>query len=192
MSGYRSIATNIWVILLIVLLSSLPRTDGQQDSVAESAKSPVQTLFEDSERTAQQIEVLGPKLIEVLDDPEAPIADRLQAATLLGKFKYRPGIPVLIKHVGLFDKFKITRDEGPDYDCMLSLVEYGETAVPAVIDAFLAINSDDQTQEHLLRQVIGVGKLAKVAVPYCKGLAPDIPNLDYERRLAQLMKYLQR
>jgi hypothetical protein len=58
MSAYHPVATTIWVILLIVVLSSLPRTDGQQNLAAEIATSPVQTLFEDSERTAQQIEVL--------------------------------------------------------------------------------------------------------------------------------------
>jgi len=179
------------LVLFVVFLSSLKQTDAQQNSAEEVEKTPVQTLFQDSERTAQQIAVLGPKLIEVLDDPKASITDRLQAATLLGQLKYRPGIPVLIKHVALFDQFKITSD-GPDYDCRLSLVEYREAAVPAVIDAFLTISSDDQTGRHLLRQVIGIGKLAKVAVPYCRGLAPDKPNPDFESKLAQLEKYLQR
>jgi hypothetical protein len=190
MFSFRSAVVTIGLILVALFSFSLPHTGAQQNSPETVQKSPDQTLFEDSHRIAQQIEVVGPKLIAILDDDSAPIADRLRAATLLGKLKYRPGIPVLIKHIELFDKFKITSD-GPDYDCMLSLVEYGEAAMPAVIEAFLAINSDDQTREHLLRQVIGVGRLAKVAVPYCKGLAPDEPNLDYERRLAQLMKYLQ-
>ena len=190
MFNVRPLLTTIALILVVMLFVSLPLTGAQQKSSGKTDNKANKILFDDSERTAQQIDVLGPKLIDVPDDPKASITDRLQAATLLGQLKYRPGIAVLIKHIGLFDMFKITSD-GPDYDCMLSLVEYREAAVPAVIDAFLAISSDDQTGELLLWQVIGFGKLAKLAVPYCKGLAPDKPNLDYDRRLAQLMKYLK-
>ena len=190
MSIYRCILTTVCLVLFIVFLSSLPQTGAQQDSDAQADKTSVATLFEDSRRIAQQIDIVGPKLIEVLDDQTASITDRLQAATLLGHLNYRPGIPVLIKHVGLFDKFKITRDEGPDYDCMLSLVKYGEAAVPAVVDAFLATSPDDQTQEYLLKSIVSTGKLGKIALPYCKGRAPEKPNPAFDRKLTDLKKYI--
>ena len=189
MFNVRPLLTTIALILVVMLFVSLPLTGAQQKSSGKPDNKANKILFDDSERTAQQIAVLGPKLIDVLDDPKASITDRLRAATLLGQLKYRPGIAVLIKHVGLFDQFKITSD-GPDYDCILALVAYGEAAVPAVVDAFVATSRDDQSRESQLLLVISVGKLWKVALPYCKGLAPEKPGPDFEKKLMHLKSYV--
>jgi len=189
MLNHRLLAMTSSLTIVVAVLVSLPRTAAQQKSAGKPDNKANKTLFDDCERTAQQIADLGPKLIEVLDNPNASITDRLKAATLLGRLKYPPGIPVLIKYAGLFDKFKITSD-GPDYNCIDALAEYGDAAVPAVVDAFLATSPDDQIPEHWLLSVVNDGKLGKVALPYCKGLAPDKPNPDFDKKLVLLKNYL--
>lgn len=186
MFNFRRLATTSGLILVVLILFSLPRTEAQP----KLASKPKIAEFEDAERILQQIAALGPKLVKVVEDPKASVADRFQAAKLLGKLKYQPGIAVLIKHIGLFDRQGYGSD-GPEFECIGALVEYGDAAVPAVIDAFLDVSEDDQTQESLLLSVVAVGKLGKVALPYCKGHAPVEPTPAFERKVRRLLSYLK-
>ena len=184
----RSLVTTIGLVLVVLIL--LPRTEAQQKLESKVESKPNIAAFDDAERTVQQIAVLGPKLVKVVEDPKASFSDRFQAAQLLGKLKYQPGIGVLIRHIGLFDRFALTSD-GPEFKCIAALTEYGDAAVPAVIDAYLVVSEDDQTQEHLLLSIVSTGKRGAVALPYCKGLAPVKPEPAFDKKLRLLMNYLK-
>ena len=187
MFKYRPSITAVGLILVVLIL--LSRTEAQQKSESRVKSKSNAAAFDDAERIVQQIEVLGPKLINVLEDPKMSVSDRFQAAQLLGKLKYPPGIKVLIKHIGLYDPFGYGSD-GPEFKCITALAEYGDAAVPAVIEAYLRVSEDDQTQEHVLLSVIGTGKRGAVALPYCKGMAPEKPGPAFERKLKKLINYV--
>lgn len=174
-------------LLLLVFLSTMAL---HQDPLDRHDESSIKSLFEESKRTVESIEVLGPRLTEVLDNPSARVSDRLNAARLCGRLKYLPAIPVLIKHIGLFDPLAITGD-GPDYECISSLVEYKEAAVPAVVDAFLSVSPDDQDREYFLLSVISAGKPGTVALRYFQGLADENAGPVFDRKLVRLKTYLE-
>ena len=143
----------------------------------------------EAERLVKEIEQLGPKLNALLADQKQPIQQRFRAGNLMAKLRYEPGIPTLIRHLELIDPEEVVSD--PTFHCVEALTLYGDVAVPAVVDAYLKTDEDDQSHEGHLLLVIRNGKPGKLAIAYIKGLAPAKLDPAFERKLKLLISYLK-
>ncbi len=117
---------------------------------------------------------IGKYWMRKLDDESVHGAQRnvnqSEAANFLGILKYPPAIPILIKHVELVS-IGIGYTEGdPDANHVVkrALGEYGNAAVPAVIEAYL--DTADSNRRAFLQGAIESGRTHKFASTYLDGL----------------------
>jgi hypothetical protein len=152
----------------------------QTDSAANSQESRTSQRFQrDREAVMKEADDLvstrnriGANLTSILRDSEQPVAERHEAARLLGKLQYMPAVAVLVQHVELVDPTYVSSEVRPDLACpvMMALATYGNAAVPQVVDAFLA--ERNQQRQFLLFLAIRFGKTTDVAIRYLRGTEP--------------------
>lgn len=94
---------------------------------------------------------------------------RVFATKVLGQMKYRPAIPVLIKHIRFRDiTVTAISDSGEGFVAQEALGQYGNAVVPEIMDAYL----DDSDRNLLLHFLAAIheGCTEKAAKTYLLGL----------------------
>ena len=137
------------------------------------------------------MESVGPKLIALLDDVKRPASQRLEASLWLGKLRYMHAIPTLIKHITLIDPNAIVSGDPPD-SVQDALIDFGDAAVPSIVDAIMADNEEGQHRLFCLSTAIA-HKSQPAAWTYAKGLEATNPNPDkmFKSRMAYLMQFIK-
>jgi len=142
----------------------------------------------------KQVDDIGRKLERVLVDEKQPQNDRAQAAQLLGKLRYTPAIPSLLR----FRNWALLEDPDPDtdevkYPCMDGLVQFGEAATPQMVSAWLEESNGSASIKFVL--AFARAKTVKSALAIARSIASNEPNtqtkLSHERRITQLARYLE-
>ena len=132
--------------------------------------------FVDAEGVVKARDAVGPQLVAILADEKRPDEDRVEAAIWLGKMQYTPAIPMLIKYIKLEKPALVVRD-GPEFPCQDALIDFGDAAVPSLVDAFMAVNEHGQDRLICLWMAIA-HKSRPAAWTYAKGLEATNPNPD--------------
>lgn len=139
---------------------------------------------------AKYYDKVGKLLTATLADEEIPIRERVRAAKRLGIMKYPPAISMLIRHNQLLDPdvHAISDDWTVGLPCLCALIEYGDAAVPQVIDAYL--EEENRPDRSRLYSVISTQSTRRAALIYANGLASDAKDKDRSNRLEWLIKRL--
>jgi hypothetical protein len=137
----------------------------------------------------EQRDALGAELLAVLNDERALDDRRAQAAELLGKLRYEPAIPTLIRYIDVMPS--VTLSGGPP--AAMALRELGDAAIPRVIEAYLQETNDGSRRanrrEYAFRIATGGGRNVQTAKLYVKGLAAETTNPDVKRRIEEFLKF---
>ena len=139
--------------------------------------------FAEANAALKSLEDVGPKLIQILADENRPNSVRVQAAIWLGKLRYTPAIPTLIRYITMEMPNQVTSD-GPEYPCSDALELFGDAAVPALVDAYL--KADNDRLELCLFTAIS-RKSQPAARTYAKGLAVQNPDPMFQVRVKRLL-----
>jgi len=83
----------------------------------------------------KQVDEVGLKLERIVADPKQSESNRATAAELLGRLRYTPAIPTLIR----FRKWVLPGHDTDTfiYPCMDALVLFGDAATPLIVRAWL-------------------------------------------------------
>ena len=122
--------------------------------------------------------------MNVLDDENALNRRRVQASKILGHLKYLPAIPVLIKHIQLFESGKVYTENDEGYIVQHTLGQYGPAAVPSIIDSYLS--ETDSGRRSALSGAIHIGKTQRTAMTYAQGLHALHDNRVSDDKLQEL------
>ena len=182
-----SCAANACAVMLLV--SGILLAQGK-------AKAPPPPEFAEAEAALKAVEAIGPKLVALLDDEKRPVAQRIEAATWLGRLRYAPAIPTLIQHIQLYDP-EMPIDAGSDFPCQDALIDFGDAAVPSLVDAYMAVNErgeervDVSRLNHLWMAI--AQKSRPAAWTYAKGLEATNPHPDqkFKLRMEYLLDYIK-
>jgi len=149
-------------------------------STAEATTSAESDTFDENDEldsVLKQYENLGKKYNAILADENQATDVRGHAADFLGKMKFIPAIPTLIRHLTLADSTRfVTGDDLESLVCFHALLKYGDLIIPSVINAYLAepdpienISRKEDERRQLLLIVIRAGD-QKNAEIYFRGL----------------------
>ena len=166
------------------------RLTGEAQEAASQASTPTEeAILANTESLIKNYEDVGKYWMEILDDDSNSNSKRVYATKALGTMRYPPAIPVLIKHIRLFDKsIHILSDNELDaFASQLALAQFGKAAVPAIINAYL--DDPDDHKRVALKNTIYSGKTQQVAMTYILGL-----QAQHDKRLTdeQVRYFLER
>ncbi len=145
--------------------------------------------FAEAQATQKAIDGVGPKLVALLADENRPAALRLEAAIWLGRLRYTPAIPTLIRYIKLVNPEAVVSD-GPEFPCRDALQMFGDAAVPTLVDAFLEFKGRDQDLEFGLYTAIH-RKSRTAARTYAKGLATQNPDPKFHKRVEYFLDQIK-
>lgn len=137
--------------------------------------------FAEAEAVLKSLDEVCPKLLRIIVDEKRPKSVRAHAARWLGKLRYVPAIPALIQNVELIDPDGPAED-GPDFPCRDALQMFGDAAVPALVDAFMAVTGRGQDRENCLYMAI-TQKSRSTARTYAQGLAVQNTDAKFQKRI---------
>jgi hypothetical protein len=147
-----------------------------------------------AEKLSAERDRLGGVLLAGLRDKTRPPEERAACALALSGLKYTPALPVLIELID-FEPATEPRPkpifaEPPSpletFPCMRALVEYGDLAVPAVVDAYLKENR--KVPKLSLTCVLIRIKVAKL---YVQGLLMEHQDRPTRVKLLELLVALE-
>ncbi len=122
-----------------------------------------------TESLTQHYDQIGKYWMNVLDDEDNDNASRVKATKALGQMKYNPAIPVLIKHIRLHDDSILGYTEsGIDFPASQALGQYGNAAVPQIVNAYL--DDKDRKLSYDYLGSIWAGRTMAFAKTYLLGL----------------------
>ena len=123
-------------------------------------------ILANTESLMQHYEDVGKYWVSVLDDESNSNSRRVYAAKVLGKMRYPPAIPILVKHVRLVDKSigAISGNEDEPLAGLNALAQYRNAAVSDVINAYL--DEESQGRQSMLLDAIS----KKTGMTYVVGL----------------------
>lgn len=135
-------------------------TPGERSQiVAPPVKVPLseEQILGFSSMLTQHCDEIGTYWIKVLDDEKETNARRVLAAKALGTIKYRPAIPVLIKHIRLLDRDRTAiwgvSESGIEFASQYALGhQYGIAAIPGIINAYLD-DTDRDLRLHFMSSI---------------------------------------
>lgn len=144
-----------------------------------------QEMLELTDSMMPHYDEIGKYWMKVLDDEEGQTMQRVitpdkhrlfavnqrrvYAAKVLGQMQYLPAIPVLIKHIRLDDRtVTLISDSGDGFASQEALVEYGDAAVPQIVDAYL--NDTGRSLSLHFVSAMSSGRPREVASAYFLGL----------------------
>jgi HEAT repeat protein len=174
----------LWMFSLLLIVTSSLSGDAQEK------EAPLPTEEEQLERAEWMVpeyyDKVGKRLTATLADEEIPIRQRVQAAKRLGIMKYPPAIETLIRNNLLLDPdIVISGNETEPLVAVNVLAQYGDAAVPRIIDAYL----EEENESGRSRLYMAIGN-RRTALVYAKGLAVGIKEKDRSKRLEELVKRL--
>lgn len=145
--------------------------------------------FDEANAALKAVDAVGPKLVTLLADEKQPASVRLEAATWLGRLRYTPAIPTLIRHIKLVNPDAVVSD-GPEFPCRDALQMFGDAAVPTLVDAFLEFKDRDQDLEFGLYTAIH-RKSRSAARIYAKGQAAQNPDPKFQKRVEYFLEEIK-
>jgi hypothetical protein len=164
-------------------------------------------LLSDRPAMRPSVEVLlpGDRLIQTLNDPKESLSKRLNAATELGRMKYAPAIPHLLKHLTLRDPDAGLRQiisledlqsgtvrlpgDGP---CAQALLNFGREVTGPAVKMYVAPTTTD-FQRRLLATVLRTynsQRAREQTLEYVRTFGRDIKDQSERDRLIELYRLL--
>ena len=150
--------------------------------------------FVAAEKELKAIDELGPQLMKLLTDEKPPkdvwlypLENRHAAAIWLGKLRYQPAIPMLIKYI---ETEGPAYDDGPTYPCTDALAKYGDAAVPALVDAFLSDDGRSGGREHCIYSSIAESS-QPTARTYARGRAAENSDPEFKKRVEYFLNKIK-
>jgi hypothetical protein len=155
---------------------------------------------EDVESALEKQEALGQKAMDVLKDTSRDPEERRDAALIIGRLRYRPAIPGLLKQL---DSLKVEVQPPPSpfpggiggqpkidiegmYPCVVALAAFGMEAVPETVQAFLDEKASDM-RLFLLYYSLANRPVGEPARCYIIGLRNGTRNPFVRERLDDLL-----
>ncbi len=145
---------------------------------------------------AAQIDETGRALVAMVQDSRQPAKLRAQAADLLPRLGYEPGIPALLSEIDLHSgRSDVVRgDEGFtiefNYPCAGSLPAFGEAAFVPTLRAARADRNPHKRRlyDHVMRQIARNSELARV---YLARAAQDEQEPVFRERLNECLRWAE-
>jgi hypothetical protein len=173
----------------LVLAKILSVVFGFSAANVEAEQADKGNLAARASKLVEERDALGTELLAVLNNESAPDDQRAQAAELLGKLRYEPAIPMLIRYIDVMPS--VTLSGGPP--AAMALRELGDAAIPRVIEAYLQETNDGSRRanrrEYAFRIATGGARNVQTARLYVKGLAAETTTPDVKRRIEEFLRF---
>jgi hypothetical protein len=190
----RSLLFGLMVVMAVLVAY---QAGGQPPARSEAPRS-LNEILQAGSQAAIDSDRAGRAILEQLENTKLSDKERASCARALGKLHYLPAIPKLLE---LMDSFIEAVDDpskragivglvpSVDYPCMSALTDYGELALPAVVEDFL--KTDDKNRLLSIQILLDYKQNRKRNKIYLQGLLMETQDYRSKTRLLELIAHLQ-